>query len=163
MRLATSSLSCVTKRFLWMLLQLSKLTDLQLQVISNVFLIDLLSHSVSDTCDFVFSLFWLCDSGCSKATFLVFTQCVPIAYFLFSAAVAYKFCLLHNTPICIGLTWKKSLLALPLAEQGLCNGTVSVRLSVCSIRPPHGARRCCVFAAVGPASRSYRLVAAWRS
>jgi len=43
---------------------------------------------------------------------------------------------------------------------GLWNGTVSVRLSVCPSIDPQQQTRCCRFAAVGPAGRSYRSIAA---
>jgi len=49
------------------------------------------------------------------------------------------------------------------AERGLCNGTVSVRLSVClsvSLAHSPAAATCGGFAAVGPASGGYRSIAA---
>ena len=55
-----------------------------------------------------------------------------------------------------------TLLAL-CAEQGLCNGRVSVCLSICLSHHSTTIRRCGRFAAVGPADRRYRSIAEWPS
>jgi len=45
-------------------------------------------------------------------------------------------------------------------QQGLCNGTVSVRLTVCLFQLSTAAAARGGFAAVGPAGRKYRSIAA---
>ena len=46
-------------------------------------------------------------------------------------------------------------------RQGQCNGRVSIRLSVCLSQLSAAAAACGGFAAVGPAGRRYRSIAAW--
>ena len=46
-------------------------------------------------------------------------------------------------------------------RQGLCNGRVSIRLSVCLSQLSAAAAACGGFAAVGPSGRRYRSIVAW--
>ena len=59
--------------------------------------------------------------------------------------------ILRTTSVCLPLT---GIARAQCAEQGLCNDTVSVRLSVAFVRFSG-------FAAVGPVGRRYRSTAAW--